>query len=73
MLSAAAGIVRWGTAAQTAALPAMALVEPLHGFTFALLHLVCMRTIGRDRAAAAGRHGAGVLRHASPWAWPPPR
>ncbi len=45
MLSAAAGIVRWGTAAQTAALPAMALVEPLHGFTFALLHLVCMRTI----------------------------
>ena len=47
MLSAAAGIVRWGTAAQTAALPAMALVEPLHGLTFALLHLVCMRTIAQ--------------------------
>ena len=45
MLAAVAGIVRWGTAAQTAAVGAMALVEPLHGLTFALLHLVCVRTI----------------------------
>ena len=45
MLSALAGIVRWGAASQTAALSVMALVEPLHGLTFALLHLVCMRTI----------------------------
>lgn len=42
-LSAAAGILRWGVMATTAALPAMALVEPLHGLTFALLHLACMR------------------------------
>jgi PPP family 3-phenylpropionic acid transporter len=47
MLAAASGVVRWGTAALTAALPAMALVEPLHGFTFALLHLTCVHMIGR--------------------------
>jgi PPP family 3-phenylpropionic acid transporter len=47
LLAAGSGVVRWGTAALTAALPAMALVEPLHGFTFALLHLTCVHTIGR--------------------------
>jgi MFS transporter, PPP family, 3-phenylpropionic acid transporter len=47
MLSAIAGIIRWGTAAQTAWFPAMALVEPLHGLTFALLHLACMDMIER--------------------------
>ncbi len=46
-LAALAGIVRWGTAAQTAWFPVMALVEPLHGLTFALLHLACMDMIGR--------------------------
>ena len=47
MLAACAGVVRWGVAARTAWFPAMALVEPLHGLTFALLHLACMDTIGR--------------------------
>jgi PPP family 3-phenylpropionic acid transporter len=47
MLAAAAGIVRWGTAAQTAWFPIMAIVEPLHGLTFALLHLACMNMISR--------------------------
>ena len=46
-LSAAAGIVRWGTTAQTAWFPAMALVEPLNGLTFALVHLTCMDVIRR--------------------------
>ena len=45
MVSAGAGIVRWSVAALTAAVPAMVLVEPLHGLTFALLHLVIMRVI----------------------------
>ncbi len=36
-----------GAAAQTAWFPAMALVEPLHGLTFALLHLACMDMIAR--------------------------
>jgi PPP family 3-phenylpropionic acid transporter len=47
ILAAVAGIVRWGTAAQTAWFPVMAVVEPLHGLTFALLHLACMDMIGR--------------------------
>ena len=42
LLAAGAGVVRWGITAVTAAVPAMALVEPLHGLTFALLHLACM-------------------------------
>jgi len=47
MLAAVAGMLRWGTAARTAWFPAMALVEPLHGLTFALLHLACIDMIGR--------------------------
>lgn len=57
MLSAAAGLVRWSTTAQTAAFPVMAVVEPLHGLSFALLHLSCMEMISRlvpaDLAATA--------------------
>ena len=46
LLSAMAGVLRWGAAASTAAFPIMAFVEPLHGLTFALLHLACMEVIG---------------------------
>ena len=45
MLAAAAGIVRWTVSAETAGLPALALIQPLHGLTFALLHLACMRRL----------------------------
>ena len=45
MLAAAAGLVRWIVSAETAALPALALIQPLHGLTFALLHLACMRRL----------------------------
>ena len=45
-LAALAGVLRWTVMAQTAALPALVLVQPLHGITFALLHLACMRLIG---------------------------
>ena len=34
-------------AALTARFGIMVLVEPLHGLTFALLHLACMQVIGR--------------------------
>src|SRR5580700_3773328 len=44
-LAASAGVVRWSVTALTAWLPAMALVEPLHGLTFALLHLACMQML----------------------------
>lgn len=63
-LSALAGIVRWGTAAQTARFPLMALVEPLHGLTFALLHLACMDSIGRAvprRLAATAQAFYGTI------------
>jgi PPP family 3-phenylpropionic acid transporter len=46
VLAAAAGIVRWAVLAQTGSVAAAALVEPLHGLTFALQHLACMRLIG---------------------------
>jgi len=45
LLAAAAGVLRWGVTALTAAVPAMVLTEPLHGLTFALLHLTCMKLI----------------------------
>jgi len=44
-LAALAGMLRWAVMAQTSALPALVLVQPLHGITFALLHLACMRLI----------------------------
>jgi PPP family 3-phenylpropionic acid transporter len=43
--AALAGIVRWAVMAQTTDLMALALVQPLHGITFALLHLACMRLL----------------------------
>ena len=64
MLAGAAGVVRWGVAAQTAAVPAMALVEPLHGLTFALLHLVCVQTIAQvvpERLAATAQAFYGTV------------
>jgi MFS transporter, PPP family, 3-phenylpropionic acid transporter len=44
-LAAVAGALRWGVEAQTAWPPTMALIQPLHGLTFALLHLACMRLL----------------------------
>jgi MFS transporter, PPP family, 3-phenylpropionic acid transporter len=46
-LAALAGVLRWTVVAQTTDLMALALVQPLHGITFALLHLACMRLIAR--------------------------
>jgi PPP family 3-phenylpropionic acid transporter len=46
-LAAVAGTLRWIVMAQTADLAALAVVQPLHGVTFALLHLACMRLIAR--------------------------
>ena len=43
--SALCALVRWGVMAQTTDIAALALVQPLHGFTFALLHLASMRII----------------------------
>jgi MFS transporter, PPP family, 3-phenylpropionic acid transporter len=44
-LAAAAGILRWGVMAESADVVALALMQPLHGLTFALFHLACMRRL----------------------------
>jgi PPP family 3-phenylpropionic acid transporter len=44
-LAAAAGLVRWVVMASSTSVMALALVQPLHGLTFAALHLACMRII----------------------------
>jgi MFS transporter, PPP family, 3-phenylpropionic acid transporter len=45
-VAAFAGILRWSVMACTADVTAMVLAEPLHGLSFAFLHLACMRLIG---------------------------
>ena len=44
-LGAGTAVVRWGVMAQTTNIAALAAIEPLHGLTFALFHLACMRII----------------------------
>jgi len=44
-VAALAGILRWTVMAQTTDVTVLALVQPLHGITFALLHLACMRVL----------------------------
>jgi PPP family 3-phenylpropionic acid transporter len=46
ILAAAGGMLRWAILAETTSITASALAEPLHGLTFALQHLACMRLIG---------------------------
>jgi MFS transporter, PPP family, 3-phenylpropionic acid transporter len=46
-IAALAGMLRWTVMTQTTDVLALALVQPLHGITFALLHLACMRLIAR--------------------------
>jgi len=44
-LAAAAGMLRWAVMAESADVVALALMQPLHGLTFALFHLACMRLL----------------------------
>jgi PPP family 3-phenylpropionic acid transporter len=46
-IAALAGMLRWAVMAQTANVIALSMVQPLHGITFALLHLASMRLIAR--------------------------
>jgi PPP family 3-phenylpropionic acid transporter len=59
-LAASAGIVRWSVTAVTAWLPAMAIVEPLHGLTFALLHLACMQMLSVVAPPALAATAQGI-------------
>jgi PPP family 3-phenylpropionic acid transporter len=53
-LAAGAGTLRWGVMASTAALPALIGTQLLHGLTFALLHLACLRLIAQIVPARLG-------------------
>lgn len=46
-LAAAGGVLRWAVMAGATAPAVYAAIQPLHGLTFALLHLACMRIIAR--------------------------
>jgi PPP family 3-phenylpropionic acid transporter len=43
--AAGMGVIRWTVAGSTTEPMVLAAVQPLHGFTFALTHLACMRVI----------------------------
>ena len=45
-LAAVAGIIRWSIAGVTTSVLVLTILQPLHGLTFALLHLACMRIMG---------------------------
>jgi PPP family 3-phenylpropionic acid transporter len=47
-LAAIAGAARWLVAAFTTDVVALSLIQPLHGVTFALLHLACMRMLAQS-------------------------
>jgi MFS transporter, PPP family, 3-phenylpropionic acid transporter len=64
LLAAVAGMLRWSVEAQTTWLPAVALIQPLHGITFALLHLGCMQRLAEivpSRQAATALTVYGTL------------
>lgn len=68
VLAAIAGTVRWSAMGFTNSIPLLAVLQPLHGLTFALLHLACMRVIASvvpsSMAATAQTlyaFGAGVV------------
>jgi MFS transporter, PPP family, 3-phenylpropionic acid transporter len=55
-IASMAAILRWMVMASSTNPGALAIVQPLHGMTFALLHLACMRLIG----AAVPQHLAAT-------------
>ncbi len=68
IVAATAGIVRWFVMGFTNSILLLAVLQPLHGFTFALLHLACMRVIANvvphgvaATAQAVYAFGAGVV------------
>ena len=67
-IAAGAGALRWAVASVTTDIAVLALIQPLHGLTFALLHLACMRLLVRivpsefaaTGLAVYGTVGAGI-------------
>ena len=64
VIAALAGVVRWAVFATTTDFGVLAITEPLHGLTFALLHLACMRIIAvtvPDQLSATAQSVYGTL------------
>lgn len=68
VVAALAGIVRWSAMGFTNSILTLSVLQPLHGLTFALLHLACMRVIGNvvppavaATAQALYAFGAGLV------------
>ncbi|WP_244507503.1 MFS transporter [Methylobacterium phyllostachyos] len=64
LLAAGLGVLRWSAMATTAAVPVLAAIQPLHGLTFALLHLAAMHLIARvvpQRLSASAQTLYGTL------------
>jgi PPP family 3-phenylpropionic acid transporter len=59
-LAAAAGILRWSVMALSVDIVPLALVQPLHGITFALLHLACMRQLAEIVPAGLSATAQGI-------------
>jgi PPP family 3-phenylpropionic acid transporter len=59
-LAIGAGVLRWSVMALTSAAPIMAFTEPLHGLSFALLHLAAMAVIARTVPAASAASAQSV-------------
>jgi PPP family 3-phenylpropionic acid transporter len=62
-LAALAGALRWSVMAQTSEVAILALIQPLHGLTFALLHLACMRLLAQS--VPAGLEGTAQAIYAT--------
>lgn len=74
LLASVAGVIRWSAMGLTTSVELLAVLQPLHGLTFALLHLVCMRVIGNvvpSRVAATAQtlyaFGAGLVTAGLTW------
>jgi PPP family 3-phenylpropionic acid transporter len=68
VLAAIAGFIRWSVMGFTNSILLLAVLQPLHGLTFALLHLACMRVMARTvpigmaaTAQALYAFGAGLV------------
>jgi MFS transporter, PPP family, 3-phenylpropionic acid transporter len=64
-LAATAGLLRWSVVGMTNSVLVLSILQPLHGLTFALLHLACMRMIADLVPVNLSATGQGLYAFAS--------
>jgi PPP family 3-phenylpropionic acid transporter len=64
-LASTAGLLRWSVAGVTTSVLLLSILQPLHGLTFALLHLACMRMIADLVPVNLSATGQGLYAFAS--------